>query len=99
MARTKKPASPDGFPDKWYKKVPSTWRDGAESMSNDDLMVEVFKAETVVSDQEREMDEDPKLNDLKTDLKELRGGYMDLINAEKAKIKYSMFLLRSRGAQ
>ena len=98
MPGKKKSVAPDGFPEKWFKKIPSTWKDGAESMDNEDLKKEVLKAETLVSDTEREMDEDPKLNDLKADLKDLRGGYMDLINAEKAKVKYALFLLRSRGA-
>jgi hypothetical protein len=97
--RKKKPVAPDGFPEKWYKKVPTVWKDGAEAMDNEDLKKEVLKASSLVSDTEREMDEDPKLNDLKADLKDLRGGYMDLINAERAKVKYSLFLLRSRGAQ
>jgi hypothetical protein len=99
-ARKKKSQAPDGFPEKWYKKLPSTWLDGgADSKKSEDLKAGVLKSETVISDTEKDMDNDNKLTNLKEEVKDLSAAYKDTIDAERAKIRYSMYLLRMRGEQ
>lgn len=103
MAVKKKQASkaPDGFQEKWWKKLPATWQDTSfvDSKDNDELKKDIMKSEHLVSDTEKDMDADIKLSTLKEDLKDLKGGYMDVINSERAKIKYSLFLLKCRGVR
>lgn len=87
------------FPDKWLKKLPTGYTDTAETMSTDELKVEILKAESGMSDSEAQMEADPKLQTLKDDLKALAGGYKDVIYTDKAKIKYCLHLMRLRGAR
>lgn len=89
------------FPSKWekvLKKFCDGFKDAAESKNNDELQKEIMKAEAIISDLEKDMSADVKLQTLKSDLKDLKGGYNDSIKAEKAKSKYAIFLLKSRGA-
>lgn len=100
MPRKKKPQAPDGFPEKWYKKLPSTWTNGgADSKKSEDLKAGIMKSETLISDTENDRDNDSKLTNLKEEVKDLNGAYKDTIDTEKAKIKYSLYLLRLRGEQ
>lgn len=94
-------ATDDGneFKAKWKKCLPEGWSDTAESKSNDELEEEVLKAESSINDLEKDMDNDSKLKVLKEDLKALGGGYKDAMKTEQAKIKFSLFLLRQRGAR
>lgn len=87
----------DDFPAKWKKKLPEGYEEKAEALSQAELEAEILKAEKSSSDTEHDMEQDPKLNVLKEDVKVLAGGYKEVIMAEKAKIKYCLFLLRSRG--
>lgn len=85
------------FPRKHAKRLPENYEEKVESLSKEELEAEILKAEKASSDCEHDMENDPKLNVLKEDVKILAGGYKEVIMAEKAKIKYCLFLLRSRG--
>jgi hypothetical protein len=87
------------FPKKWEKKLPGDFKDAAEAKSNDELLKEILKSAGIMSDLEKDMDNDAKLQSLKEDLKALSGGYKDELNSEQAKINYCLFLLRQRGAR
>lgn len=93
--------APDGFSPKWWKKLPASWQDTAfgDSKTDEELKKGIMKSEHLVSDTEKDMDADDKLNGAKTMVKDLKGSYMDLINSETAQIKYSLFLLRCRGTK
>jgi hypothetical protein len=98
MARKKKPKAPDGFPEKWFKKLPATWASGgADSKTSDDLKNGILKSETTIADTEKDRDNDSKLQNAKAEVKDLNGAYKDTIDEENAKIKYSLYLLRQRG--
>jgi len=86
------------FPKKWAKKLEGTnFAENVETNSDDELEQQILKSEGLVADTEKEMENDDKLNAIKDELKDLRGGYMDAINFEKAKTKYCLHLLRLRG--
>jgi hypothetical protein len=97
MPGKKKIQNSTDFPNKWWNKLPAGFVDTAEGKSNDELKGIILKSEGIISDIEKDMDDDKKLQTLKEDLKDLRGGYMDTINAETAKTKYCLHLLRLRG--
>ncbi len=98
MPRKKKLQAPDGFPEKWYKKLPSTWvNGGADAKKSDELKAGILKSESIISDVEKDRDGDSKLQNAKAEVKDLNGAYNDTINEEKAKIKYSLYLLKQRG--
>lgn len=96
MAKTKDKSD---FPDKWLKKLPTGYTDTAETMSTEELQKEILKAEGSIADTEKDMEGDVKLTSLKDDLKELTGGYRDLIARDKAKTRYCLHLLRLRGVR
>lgn len=91
--------SDNEFPNKWAKKLPEGFMESAENMSNDELKQALLKAEGIVSDTEKDMENDSKLNTLKEDVKMLAGAYKDTISSEKAKSKFCLYVLRSRGVQ
>ncbi len=83
--------------EKWMKKLPDGFAETAESKSNDDLKLIILKSQGVISDLEHDMENDAKLKAIKDELADLKGGYMDTLNCEKAKTKMCLFLLRLRG--
>lgn len=85
------------FPKKWAKFLPDTFKDSAESMKTDDLKKEMYKAERVIVDLEKDMENDQKLAVLKEDVRALMGGYKDEIKTEMAKLRYCLYLIRDRG--
>jgi hypothetical protein len=90
----------DEFSHKWekvLKKLGADFMDSAQSKSNEDLAKQILRSQTVVSDLEKDMENDVKLNAIKDDLKKVSGAYRDEINLELAKSKYCLWLLRSRG--
>lgn len=93
----KKSTAPDNFPPKLWEKLEVTWRDGAQSKSNDDLKADLLKAERLISQTEKDMSEDISLEEAKQQVKDLSGGYRDVISVERAKIKYCLYLLETRG--
>jgi len=87
------------FPDKWLKKLPTGWSDGAESMKDDELKEVIVKSRRMIAELERDMENDDKLKVLKDDVKMLVGGYRDAQTAEDAKVRYACFLLKERGVK
>lgn len=85
------------FPKKWEKKLPDGFKDIADSLKTEEIRDRIMKCESVIMDTEREMAEDEKLAALKEAVKDLSGGYRDVLLTEMAKIKYCMYTLASRG--
>lgn len=85
------------FPEKYKKKLPTGFAEDAESLDEEGLKKKILEAEGNLSNVEREMDADQKLQAAKDDVKDLAAAYKDAAAAQKAKIKYCVFLLETRG--
>ena len=98
MARKKKASTaPDGFSEKDWNKLSETWRDAAQAKSTEELEQDVIKAVRAMSNTTFDMKNDPKLEDLALQLKDLKSGYTDVIAGEKAKVEFCIYLFNSRG--
>ena len=90
----------DDFSPKWervLKKQGGDFIDSSESKSTDELQKQILKSQTVISDLEKDMENDVKLNSLKEDVKVLAGAYRDEMKLEQAKTMYCLWLLKNRG--
>lgn len=85
------------FPEKFKKLLPPTFEDSVETMDDTEMESVIIKCEQVISTTETELDEEPTINGAKDLIKEKSGPYKDLINAQKAKIKYVLFVMQQRG--
>ena len=98
MARKKKPSAPDGFSQKKWDRLEVTWRDAAATKQTDELKEDIVKSAKEIGTQRRDMKEDPDLQIAVERVKDVRGGYMEVINEEQAKIDYCLYLMTTRGA-
>jgi len=89
--------SDETFSKKLDKLLPKNFKENAESKTNDELLKEILKSSHVQADTEKDRDSDNKLATLREDVKLLSSAYKEVINCENAKIKYCLFLLKSRG--
>lgn len=87
-----------GFSAKWAKKLPEGFMDSAESMSTEELKVELVSCERVISGVEQDMEDDEKLTAAKEMVKDLAGAYRDTLGCQKAKIKALVWIMEGRGA-
>jgi hypothetical protein len=85
------------FAPKWKKHLPTGWTDTADSYSEEDLKKAIVDCQTTISNVEKDMDKDEKLKVLKEELRDISGGFKDLIKANEAKMRYCVHVLRSRG--
>ncbi len=88
---------PENFPKRWFSKLDGDFIIKVESLTSEELEKAVLSAEGIISDTEKEMADDEKLTVLKEDVKLLSSGYKEVINAEKAKTKYCLHVMRLRG--
>lgn len=86
------------FPKKWRVKLPEGFEKTAESLSTEEAKARLIEYEREISSTEKDMESDEKLKDLKEMVKELNGGYRDVINTHKAMIKYLIYVMEGRGA-
>jgi hypothetical protein len=87
-----------GFPAKWDKKLKaSTFKEDANTMSDDELKKVILDCENSIREQEKLKEADFKLKQAQELVKDLNGAYKDSIDFDTAKIKYSLFMLESRG--
>jgi hypothetical protein len=89
--------SPQGFPESAWNKLPENWRAAAPAMKTEELEQDILKSVRIISTQTKDMKEDPKIKSLQDDLKDLKGGYTDLISAERAKLEYCLYIMSDRG--
>ena len=83
------------FPKKY--KVPDSFKESADAMETDELKKRIIQLEQAISSTEHDMDADDKLNSLKEQVKERADIYKVSIKESQAMIKYSVWLLESRG--
>lgn len=86
------------FPKKWETKLPDGHLDKANAMSTEELKAALVEYEQDINQAEKDKEGDVNLTEAKQALKDLSGSYNDLIKARKAMVKYSVYLLESRGA-
>ena len=98
MARKKKPSAPDGFPQKKWDKLSTSWRDGAATKSTDELKDEIVKYSQEILTQRTKMKEDDILQASIDAVKERRQDYMEPIGVCQAQIDYILYLMTTRGA-
>jgi hypothetical protein len=99
MGRKKKPSNaPDGFSAKKWDLLSVEWRDAAATKQTDELKEDIVKSAKEIATQRKDMKNDPVLKASMDEVKDLRGGYTDVIAAEQAKIDYALYLMTTRGA-
>jgi len=87
-----------GFPEKYNKHLKaSSFKEDANTMSEEELNKAIITCENGISQIEKAKEEDEQLTAAKEIVKDLNGGYRDAIMFETAKIKYSLYMLESRG--
>jgi len=87
-----------GFPEKYNKKLKaSTFKEDANTMSDDELKAALLASEQSIKEQEKLMDAHTQLQEAKELVKTLGGGFRDSMAYETAKIKYCLYMLETRG--
>lgn len=89
--------SPNFFPEKLLKKLPTGFSDDADAMSEEDLKKTIIASENNIANIEKEKENDAKLNAAKSIVQDLNTPYREAKNAQSAKIKYCIFLLKNKG--
>ncbi len=85
------------FSKKLLDCISDEFKDSAVSMTTDDLRKKMVEFERSQSDTAKDMKNDPKIIDMKENLKALSEGYRDVIKADKASIQYILYILDTRG--
>lgn len=85
------------FPEKLKLLIAPEWRDGVETKDKAELQQEISKASANISDVNKEIKENARVQALKEELKEIMGPFRETIKVEQAKVEYCLFLMRSRG--
>jgi hypothetical protein len=85
------------FPKKWEKYLPTGFEDTVNTMDDTEMESNIITCEKTISATEKEMDNDPKLNGAKDLVKDFSMAYKDVINTQKAKIKYIIYTMEQRG--
>jgi hypothetical protein len=86
-----------GFPDKLKKLLPENFTDEIELKGTAEIKEEIIKAESLINETEKTMENDETLNSAKERVSDLKGGYTDVLKCQKAKIKYCFYLMNARG--
>ena len=85
------------FPSKYEKKLPTGFKDDAESYDEEKLKKTIIECENNLVTVDREMLQDEKLQGAKSLAKDLSSSYRDAKGCQTAKIKYCLFLLEGKG--
>jgi hypothetical protein len=85
------------FPKKWATKLPPGFRDTAESLETDEIKERLIEYQKLIAQNEKDMEDDHKLEDAKQQVKDLSAVYKESIVINKQQIKYLIFLLQCRG--
>jgi hypothetical protein len=87
----------NGFPAKFEKKLPTGFKEDADSFDLEKLKQTILECESNIVTVDREMQNDDKLQGVKDLLKDLSSAYRDAKHSQTAKIKYCLHLLESKG--
>ena len=83
--------------DKVMKALPTGWREEADAMSNEDLKAVIVTASATLTHTKATRDADEKLAGAKEIVKDIGGGYAEVLKAQQAKIDYSLYRLGELG--
>jgi len=98
MPRVKKEKAGAGeFPAKFAKVLGEEWMSATDSLDTEELKKIVVDAANMIEEQEKQRDADMELKQQKEKLKEMSGLYKEDLFYQKARIKYSLKVLESRG--
>lgn len=101
MARkTKKNAGvsgPEGFPDKSWNILDPEWRDAVQGKNTEEIEKDIITSARSMSSSVFDMKNDSKITVLQEDLKLLKSAHTEVINIDKAKLDYCIYLLNERG--
>lgn len=85
------------FPAKYEKKLPTGFKEDADSFDVEKLKKTIIECESNIVTVDREMQQDEKLQAAKDLVKDLSSAYRDAKNCQTAKIKYCLHLLEGKG--
>lgn len=88
------------FSRKWEKKLPEPIEDTKskiESMGDEELKKKIVQWQQAISNSEKDLENDPKVNSLKEDLKERCLPYREVIQECMAQMRFACFVLETRG--
>jgi len=86
------------FPEKYYKKLKGlSFMDDTDAKAAEDIKKEIVSSEERLYNLDKEMEEDANLQKAKEEVKLLTSAYREVVNIEKAKIKYCLYVMESRG--
>jgi hypothetical protein len=97
VKKNKKADAPDGFPQKMWDKLTTTWRDAALTKTTEELETDVVKTVRTMSQTSFDMRNDAKLEALQNEIKDIKGSYTDVLAMEKAKLEFCVYLFNTRG--
>ncbi len=93
----KKNSDENTFPAKYAKVLGEEWMNECDSLDADELKKIVIESESSVEEAEDKRDADEKLKQAKEMAKELGADYKETIFYQRAKIKYAMRCLETKG--
>lgn len=85
------------FPAKFEKKLPTGFKEDADSFDVEKLKNTILECESNLVNVDREMQQDEKLQGARSLVKDLSSSYRDAKGAQTAKIKYCLYLLENKG--
>jgi hypothetical protein len=86
------------FPKKYYKKLKGlSFMEEVDVKAPEEIKKEIVAAEERMYNLDKEMEADLRLQEAKEKVKEYAAGYREVAALEKAKIKYCLFVMESRG--
>ena len=97
MGRPKKNHDDSAFPAKYAKVLGEEWMKECDSSDMEDLKKKIVDAEKAIGEQEALKKADEGLKDAQANVKALSAGYKEAMFYQKAKIKYALMTLESRG--
>lgn len=86
------------FPEKFAKKLPTGFKEDADSFDVERLKSTIIECESNLVTIDREVQNDEKLQGAKSLVKDLGAGYKEAKGCQTAKIKYCLHLLEGKGA-
>lgn len=87
----------DQFPQKYLNKLPGSFKDAVDAMSEDEVKKRLVDISKAISSFEKDMDNDSKLIALKEQVKEISDTYKIPIKEHQIMIKYLVYTLEQRG--
>lgn len=86
-----------GFPSKYEKKLPTGFKEDADSYDTEKLKSTILESESNLVTADKEMQADEKLQAAKLIVKDLSSSYREIKHSQTAKIKYCLYLLEGKG--